>query len=328
VSEPLIRVESLTKHFPVRQGVLGRTVAHVHAVDEVSFTIPRGETVALVGESGCGKTTTGRTLLRLISPTSGHVDFDGEPVFRLANRELRSLRKRMQIIFQDPQSSLNPRMTVGDIVGEGVRIHEKPDQDRIQTRVAELLDLVELPEVAAGRYPHEFSGGQRQRIGIARALSTGPDFLLCDEAVSALDVSIQAQVINLLMDLQQRLGLTYLFIAHDLAVVRHISSRILVMYLGHLVEDAPTEALFAKPLHPYTEALLASIPEPRPGHKEGRSVIPGDVPSPVSPPPGCRFHTRCPKAMDACRSGEIPTYVPEPGRRVKCILYEGSPTED
>ncbi len=322
---PLVEVRGLTKHFPVRRGLFGRVVGQVHAVDEASFTVPRRGTVALVGESGCGKTTTGRTLLRLLSATSGTVLFDGVDLFEEKPKRLRALRKRMQMIFQDPYASLNPRMSVDDTIEEGLRIHTRLSPPERRARVDELLDLVELGAAARGRYPHEFSGGQRQRIGIARALATDPDFLVCDEPVSALDVSIQAQILNLLMDLQARLGIALLFIAHDLAVVRHLADRVVVMYLGHVMEDTPAQALFEEPLHPYTQALLAAVPEPRPGRRH-RAPVKGEIPSPVHPPPGCRFHTRCPHVMDRCRRDPIPVYEPRPGRKVKCVLYrEGSP---
>ncbi|MFH0911889.1 MAG: oligopeptide/dipeptide ABC transporter ATP-binding protein [Planctomycetota bacterium] len=322
--EPLVVVQNLTKHFPVRRGLLARVTGLVHAVDAASFEVPRGKTVALVGESGCGKTTTGRTLLRLLPPTSGKVFFDGKDVFALPKDELRPLRKRMQVIFQDPYASLNPRMTVESIVEEGILLHTPLAAAERRERVSELLEEVDLSPAYRHRYPHEFSGGQRQRIGIARALSTGPDFIVCDEAVSALDVSIQAQVLNLLADLQARLGIAYLFIAHDLAVVRHLAHRVVVMYLGHVLEEAGQAELFVEPLHPYTRALLASIPQPRPGARRERRALSGEVPSPLHPPPGCRFHTRCPHVMPRCKEGDIPTYEPAPGRRVKCVLFEKS----
>jgi oligopeptide/dipeptide ABC transporter ATP-binding protein len=322
---PIVQVRGLTKHFPIKRGFFGSVVGHVHAVDDVSFDVPAGRTVALVGESGCGKTTTGRTILRLLEPTAGRVIVAGEDITHRPDRELLALRRRMQVIFQDPYSSLNPRMTVEDIVGEGLRVHSDLAAPERQARVAELLRLVGLAPTAARRYPHEFSGGQRQRIGIARALSTNPDFVVCDEAVSALDVSIQAQIINLLEELQQRLGLAYLFIAHDLAVVRHIADAVVVMYLGHVMEEADADALFAEPLHPYTQALLSAIPVPAPGARQRRQILGGEIPSPVRPPAGCRFHTRCPQVMEKCRQGEIPVFEPHPGRRVKCLLYDQSP---
>ncbi|HRZ17969.1 MAG TPA: ATP-binding cassette domain-containing protein, partial [Candidatus Hydrogenedentes bacterium] len=266
----------------------------------VSFSIPRGATLSLVGESGSGKTTTGRLVLRLVEPTSGEVSFDGTDVLRADRGTLRALRKRMQIIFQDPYASLNPRMTVGGMLGEILRVHRLARGAAVAARVAELLDLVGLPGAAADRYPHEFSGGQRQRVGIARALAVEPEFIIADEPVSALDVSIQAQILNLLKDLQERLGLTYLFISHDLAVVRHISTHVAVMYLGRIVETAPAADLFAAPVHPYTKALLAAAPVPDPAARRDRVVLSGDVPSPINPPSGCPFHPRCPDARPEC----------------------------
>jgi len=304
----------------VRRGLFGREVATVHAVDNVSFDIPHRQTVALVGESGCGKTTTGRTILRLLEPTGGQVFFDNEPVFEMNPDSLRKLRRRMQIIFQDPYQSLNPRMTVMDIISEGLALHTNLPRQERRERTAEILRTVGLSPDYMQRYPHEFSGGQRQRIGIGRALATGPDFIVCDEAVSALDVSIQAQIINLLKTLQSDLGVAYLFIAHDLAVVRYLSQRVVVMYLGHVMEDAPTQSLFENPLHPYTRALLSAIPKPVPGGRKERILLKGDVPTPVDPPAGCRFHPRCPRAMEKCRHGDIPT-VEKDGHKVKCVLY-------
>jgi peptide/nickel transport system ATP-binding protein/oligopeptide transport system ATP-binding protein len=319
----LLVVEGLEKHFPIRRGLFGRVVGHVRAVDGVDFSIGRGRTYALVGESGCGKTTTGRCVLRLLEPTGGRVLFEGSDLAALpAGRALQALRRRMQIVFQDPYSSLNPRMTVEDIVGEGLAVHRLGPPAERRARVAEALARVGLPPEAARRYPHEFSGGQRQRIGIARALALEPAFLVCDEPVSALDVSIQAQIVNLLEELQEAFGLAYLFIAHDLAVVRHLAHRVGVMYLGHLMEEAQTDALFAEPLHPYTRALLSAIPSARPGARRKRQVLRGDVPGAANPPAGCRFHTRCPEARPRCREGVIPTFTPAPGRRVRCILYE------
>lgn len=319
--QPLLSVRNLVKRFPITKGLLRRVVGHIHAVSDVSFEIGRGETYALVGESGCGKTTTGRVILRLIEPTEGEVEFEGHSVFSCDRKTLRSLRQRMQIIFQDPYSSLNPRMTVGAIIEEGLVIHQKGTPKERRERVASLLEEVGLRAEHASRYPHEFSGGQRQRIGIARALALEPSFVVCDEAVSALDVSVQAQVINLLQDLQERHGIAYLFIAHDLAVVRHMAHRVGVMYLGHLVEEAETDRLFAEPLHPYTQALLRAIPHPDPKRPKERKILEGDVPRADAPPPGCRFHTRCPVATEACKSGEIPTFSPEPGHRVKCLRF-------
>jgi len=323
---PLLRVSGLRKHFPVRTGVFGRIRGWVRAVDGVSFEVGRGETLGLVGESGCGKTTVGRTILRLIEPTAGAALLDDEDIFDLAPGELRALRRRMQIIFQDPYSSLNPRMTVEQIVGEGLAIHGLASGSELRDRVAELLERVGLSSEHMRRYPHEFSGGQRQRIGIARALALEPRFIVCDEPVSALDVSIQAQIINLLEDLQAELGLSYLFIAHDLAVVEHISDRVAVMYLGKLVEYARAAELYGRPLHPYTQALLSAAPGPGPGAGHERIILAGDVPSPADPPPGCRFHTRCPEVMARCRIDEPPLEEIEPGHRAACwlVLPEGT----
>ncbi len=318
----LVSVRDLVKYFPVRGGLLRRTVAHVRAVDHISFDIKPGETFGLVGESGCGKTTAGRTLLRLLPATSGHVFFDGRDVFNLAGGELKRLRRDMQIIFQDPYGSLDPRMPVGEIVGEGLRIHGIGNRKERDELVRETMSLVGLRGQYARRYPHEFSGGQRQRIGIARALVLRPRFVVCDEPVSALDVSIQSQVLNLLVDLRNRLGLTYLFIAHNLAVVKYISDRIGVMYLGKLVEVAPSEALYKEPLHPYTQALVSAIPEPDPTKRHPRIVLKGDVPSPVNPPPGCRFHTRCHKYIgDLCKEQEPVLSDKGGGHAVACHLY-------
>ena len=303
VNEPLLKAERLVKHFPVRSGLFGRARGAIQAVDDISFELHPGETLGLVGESGCGKSTAGRLLLRLIEPTSGAVFFQGRNISGLGEREIRSLRREMQIIFQDPYGSLNPRMTVGDMLAEPLALHGL-HQENPKQRVAELLGLVGLAPQHASRYPHEFSGGQRQRIGIARALAGEPRLIVCDEPVSALDVSIQAQVINLLQDLQRRFGLAYVFIAHDLAVVKHIATRVAVMYLGKIVELADKAALFANPRHPYTRALLSAIPVPDPLLKRTRLVLQGDVPSPYKPPSGCRFRTRCPHARLLCSERE------------------------
>jgi oligopeptide/dipeptide ABC transporter ATP-binding protein len=317
----ILEARGLKTYFPVRRGVFSRVRAWVKAVDGVDFAVRRGKTLGLVGESGCGKTTVGRTLLRLIPATAGEVYFDGLDVFGLGRAELRALRRRMQIIFQDPVGSLNPRMTVGTIVGEALTVHGIARGRERDLRVGELLERVGLSASHMSRYPHEFSGGQRQRIGIARALALGPDLIVCDEPVSALDVSIQSQILNLLNDLQEELGLSYLFIAHNLAVIEHFSEDVAVMYLGRIVETASAEAIYRNPKHPYTQALLSAVPEPDPGTRRSRIVLGGEVPSPINPPPGCAFHPRCPLATEQCwqATPQLLAHAGcEPGHRVAC----------
>ncbi len=325
--EVLIEVKHLKMYFPVTSGVLvQRTVGYIKAVDDVSFVVRRGETLGLVGESGCGKTTTGRCLLQLYRPTSGSVLFDGKDLCRMDGRELRSMRRHMQVIFQDPYSSLNPRMTAGNIVGEPLLVQGlAKDQRAYRDRVAELLSLVGLRASMADRFPHEFSGGQRQRLGVARALAVNPRFIVCDEPVSALDVSIQAQIVNLLEELQEKFDLTYLFIAHDLSVVRHISDRVAVMYLGHIVEIAARDAIYANPFHPYTRALLSAVPIPDPVIDSERERIPlaGEVPSPLNPPQGCPFHPRCWMATAECQQVIPELREVETGHWVACIHAPG-----
>ena len=327
-AEVLLRVSDLKVHFPIRKGiVIQREVATVKAVDGVSFSLRRGETLGLVGESGCGKSTTGLAVLRMLAPTAGRIEFEGVDIAKLDANAMRSMRQRMQMVYQDPYGSLNPRMAVRDIVAEPLEVHGLANgQSSARARVDELLSLVGLLPDMADRYPHEFSGGQRQRIGIARALALEPKLIVCDEPVSALDVSIQAQVVNLFMDLQAQLGLTYLFIAHDLAVVRHISDRIAVMYLGRIVEIARRDELYARPLHPYTQALLAAVPvaDPEIEATRPRTIVTGEVPSALKPPPGCRFHTRCPAVMAVCKERDPALTDLGQGRAVACHLHVAS----
>jgi oligopeptide/dipeptide ABC transporter ATP-binding protein len=320
VRPPVLDVRDLKKHFPVREGLLQRAAGTVYAVDGVSFTIGQGETLGLVGESGCGKSTVGRTVLRLTEPTGGSIAIDGHDITHLSKTELRPYRRQMQIIFQDPFSSLDPRMSAGAIVAEPMRVHRTARGAEVNKRVAALFDRVGLRKALMDNYPHQFSGGQRQRIGIARALALQPKLIIGDEPVSALDVSIQAQVLNLMMDLQRELGLAYLFISHNLAVVEHISHRIAVMYLGRIVEYTDKRTLFMRPLHPYTESLLAAVPVPDPSVKRQKRVLQGDVPSPIHPPSGCHFHTRCPYAFDRCRVDEPALREVKPGQLVACHL--------
>jgi peptide/nickel transport system ATP-binding protein/oligopeptide transport system ATP-binding protein len=318
----LLEVSHLTKHYPVRGALFGRARAEVHAVDDVSFEIGEGETLGLVGESGCGKSTLGRTVLRLVEPTSGTIRWRGEPIEALAPRDMRPYRRELQAVFQDPYASLNPRMRAADIVAEPIRNFERARDAEVRERVAWLFQRVGLRGDQLAKYPYEFSGGQRQRLGIARALAPKPRLIVCDEPVSALDVSVQAQVINLLVDLQREFALSYLFVAHDLAVVEHISHRVAVMYLGHLVELASTLDIFDYPAHPYTEALLSAVPISDPSAQRGRIILAGDVPSPVHPPAGCRFHTRCPYAFDRCRSEEPKLVEIAPKHFAACHLRE------
>lgn len=320
----LLRVDNLMMHFPIRRGVFQRQVGAVRAVDGVSFEVHRGETLGLVGESGCGKSTTGRTILQLYKPTAGEVEFDGVNLVTLKPELMRQMRRKLQMIFQDPYASLNPRMTVEQLVGEPLMVHSVATGAEIHERVTHLLELVKLNPAFASRYPHEFSGGQRQRIGVARALALQPSFIICDEPISALDVSIQAQVVNLLEELQQQFNLTYLFIAHDLSMVKHISDRIAVMYLGVIVELASRDELHARPLHPYTQALLSAVPIPDPiaDSKRERIILKGDVPSPANPPSGCRFRTRCPIAEGICAESRPDFREIRPGHFVACFFAE------
>jgi peptide/nickel transport system ATP-binding protein len=318
----LVQVKNLVKYFPVRGGFLQKVVAYVQAVDDVSFNVRKGETLGLVGESGCGKTTVGRTMLRLTEPTSGQVLFDGTNIFDLTGNDLKKMRRNMQIIFQDPYASLDPRMPIGESIAEGLKIHNIGTPRERFEKVIENLRRVGLEDYHARRYPHEFSGGQRQRIGIARALALQPKFIICDEPVSALDVSIQSQVLNILNDLQGEFGLTYLFIAHNLSVVEHISHRVAVMYLGKMVELTTREELFRNPLHPYTQALMSAIPIPDPSLRRERIILPGDVPSPLNPPKGCRFHPRCPVAMEHCSVEEPPFIEVSDDHLVACWRVE------
>jgi oligopeptide transport system ATP-binding protein len=322
--EVILRVENLKKYFPIRRGVFQRHVGDVKAVDGVSFDVYRGETLGLVGESGCGKTTTGRTIIRLYEPTDGHVHFEGADLAAVRGGPLRQMRRKMQMIFQDPYASLSPRMSVLGIVGEPMEVHRVASGKERKDRVAELLELVGLDPAFMNRYPHEFSGGQRQRIGLARSLALNPDLIICDEPISALDVSIQAQVVNLLEDLQEKLGLTYIFIAHDLSMVRHISNRVAVMYLGKIVELTDRETLYSNPLHPYTQALLSAVPVPDPfiEEKRQRIILEGDLPSPANPPQGCNFNTRCPVAIDTCFEVEPEFIEVAPGHSCACHLVK------
>ena len=321
-NEYLLEVDNLVKWFPIKGGFFKRTVGNVKAVDGVSFKIKRGETMGLVGESGCGKSTCGRTILRLLEKTSGEVRLEGVDIFSLSREELRRMRPKMQIVFQDPYASLSPRLPVGEIIGEAVREHQIVPPEEFDDYITRVMDVCGLPEYYKDRYPHEFSGGQRQRICIARALALSPDFIVCDEPVSALDVSIQAQIINLLKQLQREFGLTYLFISHDLSVVEHISDTVGVMYLGNLVEYAETEKIFSKPLNPYTKALFSAIPIPDPDAKINRIILQGSIPSPANPPRGCKFHTRCSECMEVCKYANPEWLEVEPGHFCACHLYD------
>jgi peptide/nickel transport system ATP-binding protein len=325
---PLLEVNALKKHFPIRGGVFGGVTGQVYAVDGVSFNIAKGETLSLVGESGCGKSTVGKAILRLVEPTDGEVFLDGQRIDNIPAGKLRPLRRRVQVVFQDPFSSLNPRMRVRDIIAEPLQnFGLAGNRSETDDRVAKLMDTVRLPRDAMNRFPHEFSGGQRQRIGIARALAPGADLIICDEAVSALDVSVKAQIVNLMSDLQDELGLALLFISHDLAIVEHLTHRVAVMYLGKIVEIADRSTLFANPRHPYTRALLSAVPVPDPAAKRDRIILRGDVPSPINPPSGCRFHTRCPYVFDRCRSEEPVLRDTAGGQKAACHLDELPPLQ-
>ena len=321
-ADNILEVSHLKKYFPIKGGMFGRQVGAVKAVDDVSFTLKRGTTMGLVGESGCGKSTTGRTILRLIEKTDGQVLFNGKDVYGLSNKEMRDMRTKMQIIFQDPYSSLSPRLPVGEIIGEAVKEHNLVPKNEYQDYITKIMNDCGLQSYHKDRYPHEFSGGQRQRICIARALALNPEFVVCDEPVSALDVSVQAQIINLLKTLQEERNLTYLFISHDLSVVEHISDSIGVMYLGGLVETGATEDIFANPLHPYTQALFSAIPMPDPDVRKERILLKGDIPSPANPPAGCKFHTRCSECMEICKHEEPQVKDVGNGHKVKCHLYD------
>lgn len=321
MTKPILKVERLKKHFPIQKGFIGKTVGHVKAVNDISFHVNEGETLGIVGESGCGKSTTGRTIMRLTEPTEGKVYFDGQDLLALSKNEMRKMRRNIQMVFQDPYASLNPRHTIEKILGEPLLVHGMKSPKKRQEKIVEFLEIVGLSSIHAKRYPHQFSGGQRQRIGIARALMTNPKLIVADEPVSALDVSIQAQVLNLMQDLQKEFKLTYIFIAHDLGVVRHISDRIAVMYLGKIVEISESEALYHEPLHPYTQALLSAVPIPDPQFEKEEIILQGDMPNPANPPAGCIFHTRCPFKMDICTK-EIPQLLGDKnGHSVACHLY-------
>jgi len=328
MTKPLLEVKGLRKYFPIKQGLLGKTTGHVKAVNDISFHVNEGETLGIVGESGCGKSTTGRMLVRLLEPTEGSIVFDGKELTTLSANDMRKTRRDIQMVFQDPYASLNPRHTIERILSEPLLVHGLKDSEARKKKVHEFLEIVGLNAYHATRYPHQFSGGQRQRIGIARALMTNPKLVIADEPVSALDVSIQAQVLNLMQDLQKQFNLTYIFIAHDLGVVRHISDRIGVMYLGKMVEVSDSEALYNKPLHPYTQALLSAVPVPDPEYEKEEKVLEGDMPSPADPPTGCAFHTRCPFKMDICMKQEPQLKEMEDGHSVACHLYNETSSND